>query len=320
MTEQTLDRPFQGGHILSPVPATTLGDSDTADSTSFAASGLPAEGEVEPGHVPAAWGATSANEDFEYIPVSPWAPIALSLGLFGLTGFLGIFGLYVAFFGIFIGIAAVARIRASAGVVKGTSLAAAGLLLSIASFVLGSARMAHAYSTEVPDGFQRVNFPKDVAEKQFVYIGGRRQLHPDVAPLIEKKVYLKGFMWATQDTEGLAQFILLKDNGECCFGGKPKSHDYVWIKLPRFNQGERPQLSYRSSAMSVKELTEEEKVLLEVPRDFQLTTRAFLGMVAVAGVLHADVNSGEKGSSEDYEYAPVYSMDAELVEEAWTRF
>jgi hypothetical protein len=262
----------------------------------------------------------SDGEDFDYVPVSPWAPIALCLGLLGLTGFIGIFGLYVAFFGIFIGIAAISRIRASAGFVKGTGIAAVGLVLSVASFALGSAKMAHAYSTEVPDGFKRVNFPKDIAEKGFVTVYGHRKLEPSVATLIGQKVYLKGFMWATQDTEGLTRFILLKDNGECCFGGKPKSHDYIFVTLASFNDGERPPLSFRAGGLSVKELNDEEKAKLKVPKDLQLTTLAYLGMVAAAGVLEADLKAGEKGPAEDFEYAPVYSMEAELVEEAWTRF
>jgi hypothetical protein len=328
MVEQTLDLTSPGGQIANPLNPGTVanlaGSASGVQTTALQAPSLQASvvssSEKDVLKSSGAWGESSEGEDFEYIPVSPWAPIALSLGLFGLTGFLGIFGLYVAFFGIFIGIAAVVRIRASAGFVKGTGLAVAGLVLSIASFVLGSAKMAHAYSTEVPDGFQRVNFPKDVAEKQFVYVAGHRKLHPDVASLIGKKVYLKGFMWATQDTEGLTHFILLKDNGECCFGGKPKSHDYIWIKLPAFNDGQRPALSYRSSGMSVKKLTDEEKKKLPVEFDFQLTTRAYLGMVAVAGVLSADVKAGENGPPDDYEFAPVYSMDAELVEDAWTRF
>ena len=46
-----------------------------------------------------------------------------------------------------------------------------------------------------------------------------------------------------------------------------------------------------------------------------------MGMVAVAGVLEADVRAGETGSPSEFEYAPVYTMkDVELVEEAWTRF
>ena len=295
MTEQTLERP---SHAEQNSPAVTVTD------------------------VPqAAWGDASVGEDFDYIPVSPWAPIALALGLTGLTGFLGIFGLYVAFFGIFIGIAAVVRIRSSGGFVKGTWMAVIGLVLSVACFGLGSAKMAHAYSTEVPDGYLRVNFPKDVAEKQFIYIGKNRKLHPDVVPLMGQKVYLKGFMWATNDSDGLTQFILLKDNGECCFGGKPKSHDYIFVKLPGFNKGEQPPLlSHRSSGMEVTEVTQEQKDKLGLKTDFQMTTRSFLGMVAVAGVMQADVKAGENGASEDFELATVYTMEAELVEEAWTRF
>ncbi len=101
---------------------------------------------------------------------------------------------------------------------------------------------------------------------------------------------------------------------------KPKSHDYIFVTLASFNEGERPQLSYRAKGVGVKELSAEEKEKLGVDKNLQLTTSAYLGMVAVAGVLKADVKAGENGPSEDFEYAPVYSMDAELVEEAWTRF
>ena len=293
MTEQTLDRPLKN-------------DSPSDEISNSGASALtndtPVTQDAARAPLAGAWGEVSDGEDFDYVPVSPWAPIALCLGLLGLTGFIGIFGLYVAFFGIFIGIAAV------------------GLVLSVASFALGSAKMAHAYSTEVPDGFKRVNFPKDIAEKGFVTVYGHRKLEPSVATLIGQKVYLKGFMWATQDTEGLTRFILLKDNGECCFGGKPKSHDYIFVTLASFNDGERPPLSFRAGGLSVKELNDEEKAKLKVPKDLQLTTLAYLGMVAAAGVLEADVKAGEKGPAEDFEYAPVYSMEAELVEEAWTRF
>ncbi len=315
MTEQTLDCPPLNITPTTenlPLPESTS-TTRAADGnyTSFSSSEKPTVG---------AWGETSDGEDFDYIPISPWAPIALSLGLLGLTGFIGIFGLYVAFFGIFIGIAAITRIRASAGSVKGSGMAVIGLVLSIASFALGSAKMAHAYSTEVPEGFARVTFPKDISDKQFVYVNGHRKLHPDVAALVGQKVYLKGFMWATQETEGLTRFILLKDNGECCMGGKPKSHDFIFVTLKSFNDGERPPLSYRGPDLEAIELSAEAKEKLGVNNKWQLTTPAYIGMVAVAGVLQADVKAGAGSPSADFEFAPVYSMEAELVEEAWTRF
>lgn len=223
------------------------------------------------------WGNSHESDDFDYIPVSPWGPIALVVGVVSLSGFYGMFGLGVAAVGVILGIVAVLRIREGAGTVKGTWFAVLGLVISTLCLTLGSAKMAYAYSTECPEGFRRVNFPREIAEKQFVYIGATRKLHPDVAPLIGTKVFLKGFMWMTQKSEGLTEFILLKDNGECCFGGKAQPYDMMLIKL---QDG--------------------------------LTTRAYTGMVAVAGVLHADLAAGED--------AAVYTIDATLVEEAQTGF
>ena len=307
MTEQTLERPSVADLDTTPVQLNTSGVSELNESAESKA---------------VSWGSSSDGEDVDYVPVSPWAPIALSMGLLGLTGFIGYFGLYVAFFGIFVGIGAINQIRSAGGFVKGTWMATAGLVLSICSFSLGSAKMSYDYKHEVPVGYQRVNFPKDVAEKQFVFLGGHRKLHPDVAGLIGKKVYLKGFMWATQETEGLRQFILLKDNGECCFGGKPKSHDYIIVTLPALKpEPDRPAISNRAPGMSVIEMPDETKEKLKLEEDYQLVTKAYTGMVAVAGVLEADVRAGENGPPDDFEFAPVYKMsNVELVEEAWTRF
>ena len=328
MTEQTLERPLQADADASRVPAT--------DSAAYRpgvgvqnVSSVDGATTVDESPVSnaVAWGTTSEAQDLDYVPVSPWAPIALCMGLLGLTGFIGYFGLYVAFFGIFVGVGAVRQIRSSGGFVKGTWMATLGLVLSICSFSLGSAKMSYDYQHEVPEGYQRVNFQRNVAEKQFVFVGGYRKLDPEVAAVIGKKVYLKGFMYATQANDGLRQFILLKDNGECCFGGKPKAHDYIIVTLPFLkSSSDRPEISERAGGMSVIEIPEADRKQLALSKDYQqedyqLVTRAFTGMVAVAGVLEADVRAGEGGPPDDFDYAPVYKMkNVELVEEAWTRF
>ena len=117
------------------------------------------------------WANSDGIDEFDYIPVSPWGPISLIIGIGGLTGYLGVFGLGLAFFGILIGIAAVMRIRGARGSVKGMGFAMAGLALSIANLGGGSAWMAHSYSIECPEGYARVNFPNDISDKQFVYYG-----------------------------------------------------------------------------------------------------------------------------------------------------
>jgi len=328
MTEQTLEQRYQKNTDPSAVQETTSAATLPGDGVQDASwvKGATALNEASASNV-VGWGTTSDGEELDYVPVSPWAPIALCMGLLGLTGFIGYFGLYVAFFGIFVGVGAVKQIRSSGGFVKGTWMAMIGLVLSICSFCLGSAKMSYDYQHEVPEGYQRVNFQKDVAEKQFVFVGGYRKLDPAVADVIGKKVYLKGFMYATQATEGLRQFILLKDNGECCFGGKPKSHDYIIVTLPFLKSpSDRPAISERAPGMSVMSLAEEAQKQLAAKKEyqqekFQLVTRAYIGMVAVAGVLEADVRAGQDGRPDDFDYAPVYTMkNVELVEEAWTRF
>lgn len=222
------------------------------------------------------WVESSEFDDFNYVPLSPWAPLAFVLGALSLTGFLGIFGLYLAFVSVIICLIAVSQIRKAEGIVKGVLAAYLGLILASFSLVVGSVSMYRAYQTECPEGFQRVNFSKDISDWQFLYTP-RRELHPAVAPLEGKKIFLKGFMWQTEKADGLTEFLLLKDNGECCFGGKAQPYDMMRVKL-----------------LDGK------------------TTRAYIGMVAVAGTLKVNLEAGED--------APVYTVDATMVEEARTRF
>lgn len=204
------------------------------------------------------WAVDANSDDFDYTPVSPWGPVALALGVASLTAFLGIFGIGLAFLGVIIGIAAVLRIRGERGAMKGTGFAVCGMVLSMLCFGLGTTRMVHAYQTEVPEGYSRYSFPVDISDKQFIVQYGVRRLHPDVAPLVGTKVYLKGFMYQTRSDTGLTEFVFLKDNGECCFGGEPKPYDMMVVHLPEDNP-----------------------------------TDAYTGMIAVAGTLNANVLAAE---------------------------
>ena len=224
------------------------------------------------------WGSSKEFDELTYRPVSPWGPVALVLGVSSLTGLTNsVFGLGIAAVGVIVGIAAVYRLRSAEGSFRGTQFAVAGAILSVLCLTLGSAKLAHAVQTECPEGYQRVNFPKEISDRQFIYVGGMRRLHRDVAPLIEQKVFLKGFMYQTQKSEGLTEFVFLKDNGECCFGGEPKPYDMMVVMMAD-----------------------------------NKTTPAYTGMIAVAGTLHANVRAGDG--------EPVYTIDADIVEEAKTSF
>ena len=194
MTEHTLERCSKTKADVSTVCNTTsaLLRAGVGLGNQSSMNGVTSVNETSVSHA-VAWGSTSDGEDVDYVPVSPWAPIALCMGMLGLTGFIGYFGLYVAFFGIFVGIGAIKQIRSSGGFVKGTWMATLGLMLSICSFGLGSAKMSYDYQHEVPEGYQRVNFQKDVAEKQFVFHGGYRKLDPEVTAVDWQKGLSEGF-------------------------------------------------------------------------------------------------------------------------------
>ncbi|MCH7685581.1 MAG: hypothetical protein IH899_02685 [Planctomycetes bacterium] len=122
-------------------------------------------------------------------------------------------------------------IRRANGELGGKTITKIGLGLSVLCFSTGLISHIYNYTTEVPEGFQRVHFPSEISQKGFVFENGTRKLHPDVAKLDGKKVFLKGFMWNTNMTTGLDKFLMLKDNGQCCFGGNPKQTDMIWIEM-----------------------------------------------------------------------------------------
>lgn len=205
------------------------------------------------------WGGDESSTDFNYTPLSPWGIVAAVLAIFGLTAFLGLFGIFVAAVAFVVSVAAIARIRGSQGAVRGMLAAVVGLLVSMSSVGGGIASQIYHYNHEVPEGFQRVNFPNEISARQFQYFrGNQRRLHPEVAKLIGQDIFIKGFMWLSQREDGISTFVLLKDNGECCFGGKPQPYDMMRIDM----------------------------------KDGK-TVDGHTGMVSVAGVLSANPGAGE---------------------------
>jgi len=186
----------------------------TPQFTSTMTSGLPAEPEV-----------------FDYKPVPVIAPVAFFLGVASSLALYTELALPICLLALVLSLVAVWKIRTSDGEFGGLKLAGIGLATSVLFFVTGIASFVHAYTTEVPEGHLRVNFPRDISDKQFVYQNGVRQLHPDVAPLEGKQIYIKGWMYNTRRQKGLDGFVLLKDNGQCCFGGNPKPFDMIEVSM-----------------------------------------------------------------------------------------
>lgn len=168
---------------------------------------------------------------FEYKPVPLLAPVACFFGLASGMGYWTEFALPLCVFAFVLSLLAMRRIRRSDGEFGGKTWAGIGLASSVIFFVAGVGRVTHAYATEVPEGYTRVHFVNDISKKEFIENGGLFELHPDVKALDGKRIFLKGYMWQTKRAKGISEFIFLKDNGKCCFGGQPQSFHKMLVKM-----------------------------------------------------------------------------------------
>jgi hypothetical protein len=183
---------------------------------------------VEP--VQAASGEAEIADDFSYRPVPPLAPISLFLGICSLAGFAGIPCLAIGLVGGVIGLIALWQIRRGAGELGGTVVAASGMILSGTLFLAASSYHVYAYVTELPEGYRRVSF-NELSKHEPIFSEGKVQVDPEVTELDGKPIYIKGYMYPTRQQTGISEFVMVKDTGQCCFGGQPKLTDMIVVKF-----------------------------------------------------------------------------------------
>ena len=170
-----------------------------------------------------------AQEQFSYRPVPATAPVAFVLGLVSLLALLTEMILPLTIIGAVIGFLAVRRIRDFPNEYSGLWLAQSGMVLCVALIPSSIALRAYAYTTEVPEGYKRLSFKRDISSKGFIFDRGRNAFHPDVKALGDQSVFLKGYMLVKQQTDSVPEFLLCLDSGDCCFGGQPAVTDMIHI-------------------------------------------------------------------------------------------
>ena len=106
----------------------------------------------------------------------------------------------------------------------GKFAARAGVGLSVLALAGGTAGYLWYLKTAVPPGYQVISYDplQSVAPEA-----------PDSSAMVlnGKKVFLEGYVYPTNQKDGITTFMLCRDNGTCCFGGQPKLTDMVEVKL-----------------------------------------------------------------------------------------
>ncbi len=223
-------------------------------------------------------------QQFSYRPVPLLAIVGLILGLVSALAMLGVVGIVLATLGIVTSLAATLKIAFDREAYGGLKMAVTGLVLSSGFFAGGLYNQIDLYNREVPQGFQRVNFAHDISAKGFIESNGSIGLHPDVDELIGQPIFLKAWMFPTEEMRDLRTFLVVKDNGLCCFGKQPDRQDSIIVELDpgKFPDG----VDYTS------------------------------GMVSMAGTLTVHPNPGEMWTTGN----TIYLFKAEYFVKSWTMF
>ncbi len=168
-----------------------------------------------------------AEYEISYRAISKWAVVSLTLGLLSIVAFLDPFMAIVPVIGILMGWNGLRQIARHPDLYTGRPLAFAGMMLSLAMLAAGVSWQLYDYHTEVPEGYTRISYdplqppphyPEDVAPESAMALEGER-------------VFIKGYVYPTRQMKNIKEFVLCRDNGDCCFGGTPKLTDKILVKL-----------------------------------------------------------------------------------------
>ena len=215
-----------------------------------------------------------------YRPVSMMAVLGCLLGALSLTGLYAWFLLFLPIFAVIACCLALWSIRRSDGDLTGRGIAIAGIVLAIVSFSGGVSYQVYTYNHEVPPGYQRISFVEDISKKPIRYSREHGiEIPKEIMDMDGKRIFLKGYIFPSSEMT-MTEFLLLKDMGQCCFGGKPPLTDRIGVKI----QGDQK-------------------------------TRYFFGCFAVGGIFR--VNRDFKNADP---LEPLYTIEADIAEPAHSDF
>ncbi len=199
----------------------------------------------------------SREEDFQPRVMSLRAVVSFILGLLSVLCFFSTTMAVLPLGGIVLGVLAWRQIRRSPELL-GLPFAGLGVILSVVFWAGGWSYLSWVYLTEVPEGYMRISYAQLQPDP----------LHPDQLPpqsalaLDGKKVFIKGYVYPTSRTK---EFILCRDNGDCCFGGQPKLTDMIYVKLKdplRLEQPISPRLRKLAGTFRVQVAQHEDRGLV----------------------------------------------------------
>jgi len=170
---------------------------------------------------------TRAGDETLYRAVSPLAVLSFVLGILSVFALLAWGLALIPAIALVAGGIACRRINQRPMELTGRPLALIGMTLAALLWAAGWARLEYIELTEVPEGYLKVSYDELQPDPHVP----AQVFPPRAAELDGKRVFLKGFAFPGRQTSGIKDFVLVRDNGDCCFGGNPKLTDMVQVSL-----------------------------------------------------------------------------------------
>lgn len=164
----------------------------------------------------------------DYRALCSTAVASFVVGVLSIVAFLDWTLAVVPVCGIVLGGVALLQIRRSHGELTGHLLARLGVAFSLLFGTAGASWQSYVYLTEVPDGYERITY----AALQHAEGEPGTAVPASAQALDGKRIFVKGYVYPGATKTGITQFILVRDNGVCCFGGTtPKQTDMIQVTL-----------------------------------------------------------------------------------------
>ncbi len=164
-----------------------------------------------------------------YRSISPLAVAGLVFGVLSPLTFIhwGMFVLPLT--AVILAVLALLRIERGGGTVRGAYLAFSGIGSAVVLSLGFYAYAVYLYRTQAPPGYLLVSYEAltpDRAAGEFIPESAR--------DLVDRKVFLRGYMKGGDQAWDLKEFVLCRDNGDCSYcNPKPNPDDLVYVRMER---------------------------------------------------------------------------------------
>ena len=171
--------------------------------------------------------ADAADEFLQYRALSSLAVISLAAGLLSGLALFDWFWIVLPISGVLLGVAAWRKVKSRPDELTGLPLAKVGLALSVLFLFAGPAWLTYEQIHEVPAGKSPISY---AALQPDPDVPGE-QIPASAKALDGRQIFIKGYVYPGQKTDGIKSFLLVRDQGDCCFGGNPKVTDRIQVTL-----------------------------------------------------------------------------------------